>query len=242
MIGNCRVNNISMAYLLPTIDKWISSGEKNNYIIPLNLGKLVLASRDKYLAGCIENSTINIADGISVYLASRISGHPLQERITGIEVMRALMQLANEKRYRVFLLGSRPAILRQFIDKCTAEFPDIIISGYQDGYFNANEEEIIVKRITGSHSDILFVALGMPQKEYFIGKYYKRLGVGIILPVGGGFDVFVGAKKRAPVLFQKLYLEWLWRSMYDMSRARLIIRNLPAFLSILHTTRNRKND
>ena len=50
-----------------------------------------------------------------------------------------------------------------------------------------------------------------------------------------GFDVFAGAKKRAPAGVQRLGIEWLWRSVYDRSRAKLILRSFLSFFGILLT-------
>ena len=43
---------------------------------------------------------------------------------------------------------------------------------------------------------------------------------GIIVGVGGSFDVLSGTKKRAPKIFIKLNLEWLYRIIKEPSRLK----------------------
>ena len=49
-------------------------------------------------------------------------------------------------------------------------------------------------------TNILFLGMGMPQKEYFISDYFNRLDVQFCIAVGGAFDVWAGIKKRTPPL------------------------------------------
>lgn len=232
-IGDCFIDKVSKSSLLSLIDEWIKCGVKNNYIIPLNMGKLSMMQKDKKLAECITNSNINIADGLSMFIATRLIGNPVPERITGIELMIDMLKLANKHKYKIFFLGSKSEVLRIFVDKCKNKYPNINVVGYRDGYFNDSEENTIVSEISASNANIVFIALGMPQKEYFIYEYSDKLNTSVILPVGGGFDVFVGVKKRAPKFIQKCGSEWLWRSLYDKSRMALVLKSLFSFITIL---------
>jgi exopolysaccharide biosynthesis WecB/TagA/CpsF family protein len=46
--------------------------------------------------------------------------------------------------------------------------------------------------------------------------------------VGGSFDVLSGTVKRAPMFFQKLHLEWLWRLLLNPKKVSKA-KNLPKF-------------
>jgi N-acetylglucosaminyldiphosphoundecaprenol N-acetyl-beta-D-mannosaminyltransferase len=232
-IGDCFIDKVSKSSLLSAVDEWIRSGSKNNYIIPLNMGKLAMMQKDKKLSECITNSNINIADGFSMFIATRLIGNPVPERITGIELMIDMLKLADEHKYNVFFLGSKPEILELFVDKCKVKYPNINVVGERDGYFNDSEKNAVVCEISASNADILFIALGMPQKEYFIYEYSNKLNTSVILPVGGGFDVFVGVKKRAPRIVQICGSEWVWRSLYDKSRMTLVVKSFFSFITIL---------
>jgi N-acetylglucosaminyldiphosphoundecaprenol N-acetyl-beta-D-mannosaminyltransferase len=51
-----------------------------------------------------------------------------------------------------------------------------------------------------------------------------------MIGIGGSLDVWSGNVKRAPKLFQKLGLEWLYRTICEPSRFKRIFPALPLFL------------
>jgi len=82
------------------------------------------------------------------------------------------------------------------MDRCAKEYPTIHIIGSHHGYYSSGEEHLLIDEIASKNPDILFLALGLPQKEYFVNDHGKKLNASVILPVGGGFDVYSGEKKR----------------------------------------------
>ena len=48
--------------------------------------------------------------------------------------------------------------------------------------------------------------------------------------IGGAFDVFSGLIKEAPKIYQKLGLEWLYRTILQPERFKRIFPVLPLFL------------
>ncbi len=231
-LGGCFISKINMSDLLKVIHSWIAEKERGHYITAINVSKLVMMQKDKKLADYILRSSINIADGFPIFLATRLLGNPVPERITGVELMERLLVQANKNKYRVFFLGAKPEILEQVLAKCAVEYPDLMICGSQDGYYDRSKEELVVQQVAASNPDLLLVAMGIPQKEYFIDDYHSELNAVLSLPVGGAFDVYAGVKSRAPAWVQKTGVEWLWRSLYDGSRARLIYKFIPTFFRI----------
>ncbi|WP_254905031.1 WecB/TagA/CpsF family glycosyltransferase, partial [Enterococcus sp. 3C8_DIV0646] len=107
-------------------------------------------------------------------------------------------------------------------------YPDLIVAGAIDGYNQLKEEEI-VSHINESNSDMLFVALGFPRQEQWLARNIRELNVSIFQDVGGSFDVISGHVKRAPNIFIKFHLEWLYRSLSNPKRLGRILQ-LPIFL------------
>ncbi len=219
--------------LLILVKDWIQSGSKGHYITAINVSKLVAMQSDDKLASFIRNSSVNVADGAPVFAAARLVGKPLPERITGVDLMEDLLQLASENGFRVYFFGSRQEVLDRVLARCDEEYPGLVVAGARNGYFDKQREADIVSDIAASNADMLLVALGIPQKEYFVDDHLEELNVSLALPVGGGFDVFAGLKVRAPRWVQKYGIEWIWRSLYDRSRAGLVGRSLLPFLGIV---------
>ena len=77
-----------------------------------------------------------------------------------------------------------------------------------------------MKKIIKLKPDICLVALGIPEQEKLILKYYDKAEKGIFMGVGGSFDVLSGCKKRAPRISIKLNLEWLYRIIKEPKRLK----------------------
>jgi len=65
---------------------------------------------------------------------------------------------------------------------------------------------------------MLFVAMGTPRKETFLAEHATELGVPLLVGVGGAVDVVAGVTRRAPVLWQRLGIEWLYRLLQEPRR------------------------
>ncbi len=232
-IGDCFVSKISKVELMDNVKTWILDGRKNMYITAINVSKFVRMRTDRKMAAYIKTSPINIADGFPIFLATKLLGDPIPERITGVDFMEDLLGLADKHGFKVFFLGSKPHVLNTVVDMARKKFSGIRIAGKRDGYFKDEEIEDVIQEIALSEPDILLIALGLPQKEYFVDDHLKRLNASVILPVGGGFDVFAGEKKRAPRWVQNAGIEWLWRSVYDRSRAMLVYKSALNFIFML---------
>lgn len=101
--------------------------------------------------------------------------------------------------------------------------------GYHEGFFEKESEEEVISEINRLQPNVLFVAMGAPLQEKWIAKHKNELKVDIAAGQGGTFDYEAGKIKRAPKVFQKLGIEWLWRLVLQPSRfIRMLV--LPIYL------------
>jgi N-acetylglucosaminyldiphosphoundecaprenol N-acetyl-beta-D-mannosaminyltransferase len=115
-------------------------------------------------------------------------------------------------------LGAADDILQRTISEFERLHPGIVIAGSQNGYFSSEQEEAVATAIRDSRADVLFVAITSPKKERFMAKWSALMNVPVVHGVGGSFDVVAGKVKRAPELWQKLGLEWLYRVKQEPGR------------------------
>ena len=121
--------------------------------------------------------------------------------------------------YKIFFLGAKQDILENVIEHYSNLYSKNIIAGFQNGYFEKSEEQIIAKQIAESGANILFVAMTSPKKENFLHEQNNALkAVNFIMGVGGSFDVIAGKVKRAPNWMQKIGLEWFYRFIQEPKR------------------------
>lgn len=203
--------------------------EQNRILVSVNAERII--DHDQVFTQLLEDH-VGYADGEGAVLALRRKGIK-SPKIAGCELwLDIIEQYQHQKSF--YIIGAKPAVLKATIDKLKTEFPDMNLLGYRDGYFNAEEEAALVEKISVLKPDVVFVATGSPHQELLTKKMYN-LHPAVYLGLGGSFDVYSGALKRAPVIFRKLKLEWLYRVLQQPSR---LPRQLVHFKYLYHLIRN----
>ncbi|MBN8235118.1 WecB/TagA/CpsF family glycosyltransferase [Halobacillus kuroshimensis] len=201
--------------------------KRQSFIVAINPEKILKAQEDQDLKALLNKATYQIPDGVGVLLASKLNKGGIKERVTGIDMLLTLCEQAADNGKSVFLYGAKPGVAEEAKDKLIEQYPNLHVAGVLDGY--EKDEQKVIQTINESGADILFVALGSPRQEYWIVDHMKELNVSIFQGVGGSFDVISGRVKRAPALFQRFGVEWLYRLISEPWRIKRQIR-LPLFL------------
>lgn len=190
-------------------------------IVAVNPEKIIAARKSPELQALISESELLIPDGIGVVLAIRLLfGNRLVRRVPGCELMPALCALAERRGYGVFLFGASEDANTGAAMELLRRYPALRIVGYQHGYVSDEDMPQVIDRINRGGTDILFVALGSPRQERWMASWSGQLKVAVAQGVGGTFDVLAGKVRRAPDLFCRLHLEWLYRLLSDPGRIR----------------------
>jgi N-acetylglucosaminyldiphosphoundecaprenol N-acetyl-beta-D-mannosaminyltransferase len=216
-ICNVPVDALTMKQTIALIDEAIREKRSIHHVV-INAVKVVNAQKDEKLRDSIVSCDIINADGQGIIWASQLLNKPLPERVAGIDLMENLVELAAQRKYRIFFLGAKEEILHKVIQTYSEKYGSEIIAGYNNGYFKAEEEEKIARKIADSHADILFVAMSSPKKEIFLNTYKDLIKTPFIMGVGGSFDVVSGFVKRAPKWMQASGFEWLYRTLQEPRR------------------------
>jgi N-acetylglucosaminyldiphosphoundecaprenol N-acetyl-beta-D-mannosaminyltransferase len=211
------IDRLTMEEALDRVDKAIERRVRLQIGV-VNAAKLVNMRRDPVLREDVLSSDLILADGASVVWASRLLGDPLPERVAGIDLMLGMLRRGASRGYRVYCLGATRDVLDRTVDRLLADFPGIEVVGRHDGYFAADEEQGVARDIATARPDILFVAMTSPKKEHFLGRWGPSLQVPVCHGVGGSFDVLAGKVRRAPLAWQRLGLEWLYRTLQEPRR------------------------
>lgn len=194
----------------------IESGQKT-HVVTANPEIVMMAREQQGFRSIVEQAYV-VPDGIGIVYAAKWTNQPIYERVTGVELVEALMAEAEKHEWRVYLLGAAPDVIGQAARNLAARYPKARLVGYHDGYFQKDKEEQIVQEIADAQPHLLFVALGAPRQEYWMAQYRERLNASLMMGVGGSFDVISGKVKRAPEIWQKLHLEWFYRLASEPSR------------------------
>ena len=185
--------------------------------VALNVAKLVEMGRNAELRDDVNASDLVGIDGMGIVLALRLKGIPA-DRVSGVDLMRAVLELCAEEGFKPYFLGAEPAVVAKAAEEARRRYPNLQFAGVKDGYFKPEDEAAVVEDIRNSGADCLFVGMPTPRKERFLAKYRTSLNVPFIMGVGGSFDVLAGKVRRAPELMQRTGFEWLYRVYQEPRR------------------------
>lgn len=222
------------------IEGRVANGDKT-FVITANPETLMIGEETKEFDDVLKaNDTIIVPDGIGVVKAAAILGYSVKERVTGVEIVQRLLEILNDQGKSLYLLGAQEEVLKQFVARIEREYSNVQLAGYQNGYIK--DKDAVFDEIVEKQPDAVLVALGIPMQELLIAKHYERFEKGIFIGVGGSFDVLSGTKKRAPKIFIKLNLEWLYRIMAEPKRIRRFYRSNIKFIARVKEMRKKHED
>ena len=201
--------------------------EHRGFVVTINPEMISYARKNPDFANIIRGADLVIPDGIGVQLGLKILGHNVK-RIAGIEFAKKLVEKFSKNSQPVAFVGAKPEIIDKAVANLKREYPQLNAVYVQDGYFK--DEETVLNELTVSCPSLVLVALGSPKQELFIKKALAKLPGVVMIGIGGSFDVWSGVVKRAPVIYQKFGLEWLYRTVKEPKRFKRIFPVLPLFV------------
>ena len=216
---------------LDFIEDNIISHKINMQHIVVNVAKLVNAQKNIDLRNAINESHLVNIDGLPVVVVLRMLGYDVPERVAGIDLFLNLLSISELKGYKIYFLGATQEVIENMVSKVREKYPRLSITGFRNGYFLEDEELDIAENIQKSKSDILFLGISSPKKEFFINKYSRLMNVPFTMGVGGSFDIISGKTKRAPQWMQRSGFEWFYRLCQEPNRMwkRYLITNTQFF-------------
>ena len=176
----------------------------------------------------LSSNTTLIPDGIGIVKAAHMLNYNVEERITGVDLAGKLLEICNKNKYKLCILGATEEVLTALKKVIKEKYPNIKLGTFQNGYEDNKDDFFNI--ICKEKPDICLVALGIPAQELLIYKHLEKFNKGIFVGVGGSLDVLSGTKKRAPKLFQKLNIEWLYRLIKEPKRIKRFYQNNVKFI------------
>jgi N-acetylglucosaminyldiphosphoundecaprenol N-acetyl-beta-D-mannosaminyltransferase len=232
MVDKVEVLGVNIdTYTLNNAEERIFNGLNNKERIMVftpNSEMIMAAQKDKELMKVLNRGDIVIADGIGVVYASKILKKPLVERVAGFDLAKRIVEKLPVTDYSLYLFGGKPNIAFEAKTNLEKEYSGLNIVGINDGYFDSIKEKEIIEDINSKNPDVLFVCLGMGKQEKWIYNNFNNINAKVIMGVGGTLDVFACRVKRAPDIFCKCGLEWLYRLIKEPWRYKRMMA-LPKF-------------
>jgi len=181
-------------------------------LVAMNAEKIV---KDDPLLIDIVNQNIGYPDGFGAVIALRQKGIK-SIKIAGSEFWLDIVKKFNQTK-TFYLIGSTNEVIKGTVKRLKQEYPNINIVGFQNGFLKEGDKEKIIKDLQHKKPDIIFVAQGTPKQELLMNELIQA-SPALYMGLGGSFDIYGGEKKRAPIFFLKLQLEWFYRLLQEPTR------------------------
>ena len=204
----------SMEEAVAFVDDLLRLGARH-IVFTANVDHVVRSSRDRQFQLSYKAADMVFADGMPLLWAGRLLRRQLRHRVAGVDLMQCLCTLAAARGYRCFFLGAKEETLARACQVAQERFPGIEIAGRHHGFFS--DSSAVLNSIRKAKPQLLFVGMGSPRQEEWVAEHRAQLP-GVVLTVGGSFEILAGTKKRAPRLLQQAGLEWAWRLGQDPAR------------------------
>ena len=160
-----------------------------------------------------------VADGMPIVWLSKLARDPLPERVTGSDTVPLICKRCAEEGLSIFVLGGTESANQAAFEYILKMAPGLKIAGMNTSAVRLEEDQsALVAEINARKPDVLFVALGNPKEELWMGRYVSDLEVGVVIGVGGSFNFLAGLVKRAPKWMQRNGLEWVFRVWQEPRR------------------------
>ena len=201
--------------------------EGGHYAVTPNPEIVEICRADPEAMEAVNGADLVLADGIGVIYGAKLQKTPLKARVPGIAFAQKLMERMAQGGDTLYLLGAKPGVAEEAARNLEKQYPGLQIVGTHDGYFQ--DDGPVIEDIKASGAAVVFVCLGAPKQEKWMKQNGAATGARLLIGMGGCLDVFSGRVQRAPEVFQRLGLEWLYRVAKEPSRIGRVAK-LPLFL------------
>lgn len=192
---------------------------RGEYICVSNAHTTVMAHDDPAYYRVQAESLMSVPDGKPLSVVGR-RAVPTMGRVAGPDLMREVFEVSAERGYRHYLYGNTRENLDALVEALERDYPGIDICGCEPSVFRDMtplEEAELAGRINHTGPDFVWVALGAPRQEEFCYRMRGRID-GLMIGVGGAFNILAGITPEAPIWMQDLSLEWLYRLIQEPRR------------------------
>jgi N-acetylglucosaminyldiphosphoundecaprenol N-acetyl-beta-D-mannosaminyltransferase len=187
----------------------------------------------------VSQADLVVADGMPLIWAGELQGSPLPQRVAGSTLIRSLSAAAARTAASIFLLGGNPGTAEAAGRTLTALNPGLRLAGTLCPPWGFESDRDWLRRIERSlresAPDIVYVGLGFPKQERLIAAVRAALPRAWFISCGISFSFVAGEIPRAPVILQRLGLEWLHRMVHEPSRLyrRYLLQGIPFLFELL---------
>lgn len=199
-----------------------------NIVSFINAHAYRMACSDNAFKEALLNSDILLRDGIGAKWLMQAYAKDYGYNSNGTDLIPLVLSKFKAKSF--CFIGTESPYIDQAVERCKNESVNVV--GFLDGF---NDTQTMFDFVNKNKADVLILGMGMPRQEKF-AEYLKQNYKHSITVINGGaiFDFLAGRFKRAPAIYQRFGIEWLYRLTNEPKRLfnRYII-GIPVFIGLL---------
>jgi N-acetylglucosaminyldiphosphoundecaprenol N-acetyl-beta-D-mannosaminyltransferase len=228
-VSGIAVHSCDENLILSEMERIIRKGDIFNHIAITNTESMYFAEKIPGHMAYINSAAFSLCDGMGSVIAGKFQGHEIK-RFHGPDFMLQVCEFGQDKGWKHFFYGGKEGVADILVENLKKKYPDLDVVGTFCPPFrelSTKEEKEMIAYIKAKKPDIIWVGLGLLKQEKWIAKYQNQIEVPWAVGVGAAFDFYAGTVKRAPQIFQKFGMEWLYRLSKE---PRMFKRNMNSFL------------
>jgi exopolysaccharide biosynthesis WecB/TagA/CpsF family protein len=185
-------------------------------VVHANLNTVHACAHAPALRGVLQRpGTVVLFEGIGLKIARWLDAGQWWPDLNGTDLVPAFLQHCADRPLRLALVGGRPGVAQAAADAVAARFPHVVVAHVSDGYGGLADEPALLAALRQAQPDVLLVGLGTPLQEPKAAAWAAAGAAPLVWAVGGLFDLWAGARRRAPAPVLACRLEWLWRLLIN---------------------------
>ena len=221
--------------LIARIGQLLPADEVYSIVTP-NVDQTIGIEHDSALHVAYDEAEIRIADGTPLVVLARMLGAHGLQRLTGADLLPIAARLSCQRGWRIALMGGAPSVSELAADHLREHYGADVVSIPFPKIADVGDAESgqVIADLHAAQADIVFVCLGSPKQDVWVSHWREKLPPGVYVGAGAAVDFVAGTKRRAPVIVQKIGMEWLFRMAQEPRRlaGRYLVRG-PHFLSVV---------
>jgi N-acetylglucosaminyldiphosphoundecaprenol N-acetyl-beta-D-mannosaminyltransferase len=215
--GLCNLDNLTLSQAITAVSDKSQEPGLSIVVTPNidHLSRLCDEHCDPEFKQVYEQSDLCLCDSNIFEKLLRMKGHQVAEVVAGSTLTEALFKQQLSSEDKVMIIGGEQPVIEQL----RGIYPSLNLQHYNPpmGFINKPDEvEKTLVLMEQSEAKYFFVAVGSPRQEMLAQRLKQRgKAQGVALCIGASILFLVGEEKRAPILIQKLHLEWFYRMIQN---------------------------
>lgn len=240
-ISSVELDLIDKNLALEKILQFVNS-TKTKFVVTPNAGQLASYRKNIRLRRFLAAADLRLIDGWPLAVGATIAEGKLYSRVTGSDLLPEIFKIIHSN-VRVGIIGGSDSELTKY--QLTTRYKNLNLTLVNDeNWIDSAEDAERLKNLCELHQvQVLILALGHPKQELLASRLSENSAenLSLVLCFGASVDFLVGTQIRAPKIYQRTGLEWLYRLVTNPKKffKRYLLAIWPSIVLLMSAIRIR---